>query len=262
MCCNGHWIAVLVVVCLMQLLVDAQVYYPQPVPVTTTTTTTTTAAPTTTTTSAATTTVAPLPTTTTLDPLAPGSLALMNSMMANLMNIMSMYPPPPPPPPPMAYPPPPPPVNPAGINYYNSPPVDAAPLPPSNYYYAPPAPYGGMPPAPYAQQQQASSYVTTVRPPAPYGVVPSSSGSPYYPPPPTPYGSTSFGPSSVYGMGFRPTATYYGNAAGYQAYSAAQQQPYSNNYAGSYYPPQQQPMNIAYHGTACSSLEMVVLQLV
>jgi hypothetical protein len=47
-------------------------------------------------------------------------------------------------------------------------------------------------------------------------------------------------------MGFRPTTTYYGNAAGYQ--TAPQQQPYSNNYAASYYPPQQ-PMNIAYHGT-------------
>jgi hypothetical protein len=158
-------------------------------------------------------------------------------MMASMMNMMSMYPPPPPPPP-MAYPPPPPPAG----NYYNPTPV-AVPAPAP--YYMPPAP-GYMPPQASINYGgvASSAYVTTVRPP--YGVMPGSNyGSTY-----NPAGST-FGPSSVYGIGSRPTNNYY---SGYPPQQQQQQQPpYFNNYGGppaggSYYPPQ--PMNIAYHGTA------------
>jgi hypothetical protein len=93
---------------------------------------------------------------------------------------------------------------------------------------------------PAANNYGPSYAITTARPPVPYGVLPSNNyGSSYYSP--DPYGS-SFGPSSVYGIGSRPTSTYYG---GYQ--QQQQQQPY-NNFAGQYHPPQ--PMNIAYHGTA------------
>lgn len=225
--------SVIVLAAFMQLAV-AEVYYPPPP---TPATTTTTMAPTTTT--------LPPDVTTTVPPVI-----LMNALMDNVRQLMSMYPAASLPyvNGPAGYPvapnyPPPPMGN--QYNYEATTPVAPAPPVPVYNNYGPPPVYGGMPPAPsYGAQVYGApvnygtnagygnAYVTTVRP-APYGVLNSNYGSSY----------GSFGPSNIYGIGSRPSATtYYGG--GYQ-----QQMPYHYNNAG-YYNQPSYPMNIAYHGPA------------
>lgn len=205
--------SVIVLATLMQLVV-ADVYYPTaptPSPVTTTMATTTT--------------TLPPDVTTTVPPVI-----LMNALMDNMRHIMSMYPSLPHMNGPAGYPVVPN-YPPMGNHYYEATTPVAPPMPAYNNY-VPPV-YGGMPSAPvnYGATGYGNTYVTTAQP-APYGVLNNNYGSSY----------GSFGPSNIYGIGSRPSATYYGN--GYQ-----QQMPYNYNNAG-YYNQPSYPMNIAYHGPA------------
>ncbi|XP_057380513.1 uncharacterized protein LOC130702911 [Daphnia carinata] len=218
--------SVIVFAALMQLAVGDVYYPPPPTPAPVTTTTTTTMATTTTT--------LPPDVITTVPPVI-----LMNALMDNVRQFMSMYPPVPYvngpagyPVPPAGYPVPPANYPPMGIPYYEATTPVAPPMPVYNNYAAPI--YAGMPSAPvhYGPTGYGSGYVTTARS-SPYSVLNNNYGSSY----------GSYGPSNIYGIGSRPTAnTYYGG--GYQ-----QQMPYNYNNAG-YYSQPSYPMNIAYHGPA------------